>query len=74
MNDKIKELLAKAAKLEASEDHEQLAEVYRELARLYHKAKNKEKNEEFLAKVRAAKEKIEGTQAWIQVINAIGDS
>jgi len=55
MPDTLDKLLKQAEQLEKKKDYEKLAGVYRQIATIYHKQKNKIKNDEFLAKSKEAK-------------------
>jgi len=54
----LETLLDQAANFEQTEDYEKLATVYREIAKIFYKQNNKEKNEEYLQKSKEAKSKI----------------
>ena len=58
MAENIELLLEKAQLLEKKGNYSLLAEIYRQIAKLYHKQKNREKNAEFLQKSKEANNKI----------------
>jgi len=58
MPENIDTLLKQAQQLEKQQNYEQLSSLYRKIATYYHKQKDKAKNEEYIAKSKAAKEKL----------------
>ncbi len=58
MPENIDNLLKQAQVLENEQNYENLASVYRDIAKYYHKKKDRVRNEEFLAKSKEARNAI----------------
>ncbi len=65
--EKLQQLLAQAQQLEQDNDFIKLAAVYREIAKIYFKQNNTEKNEEYLQKAKDAKNKIDNKPNIINI-------
>jgi len=65
--EKLQQLLDKAQQLEQQNDYEKLTTVYRDIAKIYFKAKNKIKEEEYNKKSKEAKTKIVAKQPTLNI-------
>jgi len=67
----LETLQNQAANLEKTEDYKKLATVYREIAKIYYKQNNKEKNEEYLQKTKEAKNKITVKETKVNILEEV---
>jgi len=65
--EKLQQLLDEAQQLEQLNDYEKLTTVYRDIAKIYYKAKNKIKEEEYNKKSKEAKTKIVAKQPTLNI-------